>query len=180
MYICVYICTRIHMYVYTIREHCPTPCWPQLGVEGVSTTGCHLFVYFCAIRSVNDQNFCPGPHSVCLCTRVYSMECMSECSCVSTRGSSFQCTVMYWLLAMAYAACFREGNALPAINLHPVWKHLTSPSTQLSNICTRGHIHFPVFIFQSNRQMPLSFSRSLRERVCGTGLGGRCVTVRSL
>lgn len=108
------------------------------------------------------------------CARAYSVECMSA------RRSSFQCTVMYWLLAMAYAARFREGNALPAIHLHPVWIRLTAPSTQLAYICTRGHMHFPVFIFQSNRQMPLSFNRSLRERVRGTGLGGKCVTVRSL
>lgn len=115
------------------------------GGEALLAVICSRSSFFSCNTFDERPKLWPGPHSVCLCV------CMCVCKMfgfervrtVCVHGSSFQCTVMYWLLAMAYVACFWEGNALPAIHLHPVWIRPAISNSHTTYICTGRHMFFP-------------------------------------
>lgn len=158
---------HIYVYMYDMREHCPPLCWPLLGVEVKHywLSFAHVLLSFVQYVRWTTKTLTWPTQCVFVC--VFETSGFERVLSVCVHGSSFQCTVMYWLLAMAYVARFWEGNALPAIHLHPVWIHSTisnSHTTHLDATCS-SPIN-PVFIFRPNCQMTWSFSSSLREWVC--------------
>lgn len=143
MYICVYICTHMHMYVYMTWEHCPPLCWPLLGVEGKHYWLSFSHVLLSFVQYVRWTTKTLTWPTQCALVCVFETFGFERVMSVCVRGSSFWCTMMYWLLAMAYVARFWEGNALPAIHLHPVWIHPTISNSHTTYICTRRHMFFP-------------------------------------
>lgn len=149
IHVYVDVCAHTYAYVciYTIWEHCPPLFWPLLGVEGKHfwLSFAHVLLSFVQyVRWTTKTLTWPTQCVlVCVCMCVCKMFGFERVRTVCVHGSSFQCTVMYWLLAMAYVACFWEGNALPAIHLHPVWIRPAISNSHTTYICTGRHMFFP-------------------------------------
>lgn len=178
--ICAYVYIYMHTYTYVCIYHKRALSSSMLtsalcGGEAPLAVICLFPCFVCAIptkkRSGLARTACAG-----------SSACPRGCVRKGVRAQ-VQLSMHGDVLAARYGLCrpFSGGECTtsnpftPCVNssyrpFHPTRIHMHQ----------RGHMHFPVFIFQSNRQMPLSFSPSLRERVCGTGLGGKYVTVGSL
>ncbi len=155
------------MWMYDMRQHCPPLCWPLLGVEVKHYWLSFAYVLLSFVQYVRWTTKTLTWPTQCALVCVFEMSGFERELSVCVHGSSFQCTVMYWLLAMACVARFWEGNA-PAIHLHPVWIRPTISNSHTTYIFTGRTCSSPinpVFIFRPNHQMPWSFSPSLREWV---------------
>ncbi len=173
---------HIYVYMYDMREHCPPLCWPLLGVEVKHywLSFAHVLLSFVQYVRWTTKTLTWPTQCVFVC--VFETSGFERVLSVCVHGSSFQCTVMYWLLAMAYVAHFWEGNALPAIHLHPVWYILPSP-THILRTWT-PHVLPPLTLFSSSGLIAKWHDLSVRvwesECVCACVVGGgdeACVTV---
>jgi len=141
--ICTYVYIYAHIYIckYIWYESTVLLC-VDLCLEWRGSTGCHfLAFFFLSCNTFGERpKLWPGPRSVRLCACLGSSEwCLCECA-----GQAFDarwCTgCSLWLMSPV----FWEGNALPAIHLHPVWIiHPTISNSHTTYICTGRLMFFP-------------------------------------
>lgn len=177
VYIYAHICICMYIWYESTVLLCVDLCLELRG----STTGCHFLAFFFLLCNTFGERpkLWPGPHSVrlCACSRRLGLSEWCLCACAGLAFDARWCTGCSLCLM---SPVFWEGNALPAIHLHPVWIHPTisnSHTTYALDATCSSPIN-PVFISWLNRQKPWSFSPSLRERVCvrgGWGEGTKCV-----
>lgn len=148
MYLCIHVYVHMCIYMHTCTYECMI--WESTVFLCVdlclewrwSTTGCHLLTFFfLSCKYVRWTTKTLTWPTQCALVCVFEMSGFEGKLSVCVHRSSFQCTVMYWLLAMACVARFWERNA-PAIHLHPMWIRPISNS-HTTYIFTGRHVLFP-------------------------------------
>lgn len=146
VYVYVHMCIYMHTYTYVCIydiESTVLLCVDLCLELRWSTTGCHLLtLFFLSCNTFGERpKLRPGPHSVhlCACLRCLGLSERCLCACTGLAFNARWCTgFSLWLISP-----FWEGNALPAIYLHPVWICPTISNSRTTYICTGLHMFFP-------------------------------------